>query len=62
MIVMKKLVVSCNEYFEEDVANARLLELVGLYLTDMMKLFGVVPDSTRFGFPVGQQTTDEVCL
>ena len=60
MKVMKELVGSCNVYLGEGVANARLLELVGLYLTDMMKMFGVVPDSTRFGFPVDQQTTDEV--
>ena len=64
MKVMKDLVGSCNVYLGEGVANARLLELVGLYLTDMMKVFGVVPDSTRFGFPVNQQSTDEVqgCL
>ena len=60
MKVMKDLVGSCNVYLGEGVANARLLELIGLYLTDMMKIFGVVPESTRFGFPVDQQTMDEV--
>ena len=61
MKVMKELVGSCNVYLGEGVANVRLLELVALYLTDMMKVFGVVPDSTRLGFPTDQQTTDEVC-
>ena len=61
MKVMKDLVGSCNVYLGEGVANVRLLELVALYLTDMMKVFGVVPDSTRLGFPTDQQTTDEVC-
>ena len=60
MKVMKELVSSCNVYLGEGVANVRLLELVALYLTDMMKVFGVVPDSTRLGFPTDQHTTDEV--
>ena len=62
MKVMKELVGSCNVYLGEGVANARLLEMMALYLTDMMKVFGVVPASTRLGFPTQQQTTDEVCL
>ena len=59
---MKELVGSCNIYLGEGVANARLLELVALYLTDMMKVFGVVPESTRLGFPTDQQTTNEVSI
>ena len=62
MRVMKDLVGSYNVYLGEGVANARLLELVGLYITWIMKVFGVVPDSTRFGFPVDQQATNEVGL
>ena len=62
MKVMKELVGSCNVYLGEGVANARLLEMMALYLTDMMKVFGVVPESTRLGFPTTQQTTDEVGL
>lgn len=60
MKAMKDLVGSCNVYLGEGMANARLLELVGLYLTNMMKVFGVVADSARFGFPVNQQETNEV--
>ena len=59
---MKELVGSCNIYLGEGVANARLLELVALYLTDMMKVFGVVPESTRLGFPTDQRTTNEVSI
>ena len=62
MKVLKELVGSCNVYLGEGVANVRLLEMVALYLTDMMKVFGVVPESTRLGFPTHQQTTDEVIL
>ena len=60
MKVMKELVGSCNVYLGEGEANVRLLEMVALYLTDMMKVFGVAPDSTRLGFPTDQHTTDEV--
>ena len=62
MKVMKELVGSCNVYLGEGVANARLLEMMALYLTDMMKVFGVVSESTRLGFPTHQRTTDEVGL
>ena len=60
MKAMKDLVGGCNVYLGEGVANARLLELIGLYITEIMRVFGVVPESTRFGFPVDQQATDEV--
>ena len=62
MKVMKELVGGCNVYLGENDPNVRLLELVALSITDMMKVFGVVPDSTRLGFPMDQKTTDEVVL
>ena len=57
MKVKKDLVGSCNVHLREGMANAPLFDL---YLTDMLKVFGVVPESTRFGFPISQQSTDEV--
>lgn len=56
LAAMKELVGSCNVYGE----GAANIHLVALYPMDMMKVFGVVPDSTRLGFPMDQQTTDEV--
>lgn len=54
MRVMKELVTTSNIYLSEQTSspNARLLQNIAKYLTDMLRVFGVVPEDSSLGFPV----------
>ena len=66
---LKVLIGNCNVYSSksDSSANVRLLESAALYVTGILKVFGVIPDTTILGFPLdskspGSSTTvaDEV--
>lgn len=68
--VLKELIGNYNVYINEtssSVRNVRLLESAALYVTGILKVFGVIPDITILGFPVESQNsgsshvTEEVC-
>ena len=68
MKVLKGLISNCNVYISEvgPSANIHLLESAGLYVTGILKVFGVIPDKTVLGFPLDNKplerssVTDEV--
>ena len=64
---LKALISVCNIYISESgsFANVRLLESVAHYITGILKVFGVIPETTFLGFPLDKSlemssTTDEV--
>lgn len=53
MKLLKELIGSCNVYLSEtgSSVNVRLVESAAVYVTRILKVFGVIPDSTLLGFP-----------
>lgn len=53
MKLLRELIGSCNVYLSEtgSSVNVRLVESAAVYVTRMLKVFGVIPDSTLLGFP-----------
>lgn len=63
MRVMKELVNTSNIYLSDPSGpvNARLLHSIASYLTDMLRVFGVITGSTSsVGFPVAQASENLV--
>ena len=67
---LKALISICNVYISksDSSANARLLESAALYVTGILKVFGVIPDTSILGFPLDDKSpgtstiTDEVSI
>lgn len=57
MLLMRELVGACNVYMAESgpSANARLLHSAALYLTQLLRVFGVIPREESLGFPLTQE-------
>jgi cysteinyl-tRNA synthetase len=58
---MKELVSASNVYLSDQSAsaNARLLHNIAGYLSDMLRVFGVIAGPTAVGFPVNQSSDDQ---
>lgn len=41
-----------NRYIEEPVVSSSVLTSVGRYVTSMLRVFGLIPESTEIGFPL----------
>lgn len=54
---LKVLIGNCNVYISksDSSANVRLLESAALYVTGILKVFGVIPDTTTLGFPLDRK-------
>ena len=63
MRLLKELVTTCNIYLSDQrtSTNVLLLQNIASYLTDILRVFGVIPDPTSLGFPVSQSSGDKVC-
>ena len=53
MKLLRELISSCNVYMSETGSslNVRLVESAAVYVTHILKVFGVIPDSKLLGFP-----------
>ena len=45
-----------NRYIEEPVVSSSVLTSVGRYVTSMLRIFGLIPESTDIGFPLESAT------
>ncbi len=55
---LRQLVSASNIYCSQGIPppNVRLLHTVATYITDMLKLFGVISDDSDIGFPLDSQS------
>lgn len=58
---LRDLVTSSNIYLKEKKSpNTLLLNEIAVYATKILKVFGAIPDNTKFGFPTSNQTSNNV--
>jgi cysteinyl-tRNA synthetase len=50
---MRELIALCNVYMKKKTPNCLLLKTVAKYLTDMLRIFGVIPSPDAIGLPLG---------
>jgi cysteinyl-tRNA synthetase len=53
---IRELINSSNIYIRDNPEpSAQLLKLIAEYITSLMKIFGVIPESTQLGYPADER-------
>ena len=56
MKLLRQLVTDANIYISKTTPNVRLLVSIATYITDVLKVFGVIPGDSSIGFPLDSQS------